>query len=737
MDICMREKRFIRLLFTAALTMSLLTGCAEKQAPPMQQAEEEIAGEPTGAVILYSAHAATVSDGKETVLFQQPCDGGFLAMINRKTGENLPEGWEETEGFFNDGRYDRFESALFVVRESGQRKKVRRYRVPAAPEKPEGVDDYFAEMRPCSFCVMENGNIVAIESSYECWKEEHELHTKNHYFVRVLQPNGTEISRAEIETGEQALDGGKTIYLGRDILAAPNGEEILFFGTDGRKRFSVSTSFSVREMCRTEEGKLAAVLKEDKALWISEINALDGTVTVPNRLPEGAHDFCGTGDVHEVYYIRNSEIFRYNLDTGESTRIISLLNLGILPSDVGAFFTDSENRLHFLLHEWNYEQETIQENYCIAQPQTVRTDRRPLSVGFLSISRSMEQKLIRFNAQSEDVYLEAVDFRNIGESAFYAVSSDLVIMDETAYDSMSGRGTLADLAGFLRSDEQFNDDAIISSVLDALSERSGAVRRLAACFRIESMVCSSEVLQQLTPFTMERLREYSMETGAGAALYEPFYTSDRLLTDLCLVNRRALENDTKESIQLYSELEMFSKLQPAQYSYGNYAADSAGTERRLTDGRIAMMQSHLGCLDDLKWYDALFDGSACFVGWPSEAGGRSRFCFDESVGISAVCTPDEQNAAWQFVRTLLDGENRENQYGFPVTNALLESEMKRDMEKVSYRVDADGEFELDRNGEKIEIPRSTWYTSEWKKHYVMALTEEQSEKLMDLIDHCV
>ncbi len=734
----MSRKWYGIFLLVLAAWGSLLSGCAGKEDnTAAQQEESETSNEPAGAVLPYAESDATISEGKETVLFQQSCEGGFLALINRKTGEDLPEGWEEIPEFHNDGRYDRYESALFQVTETGKRKKIRRYRIPAAPEKQEGMEDFFSEMRPGSFCFREDGSIIAVESSYECWKEQNAQHSRDRYYVRVLESNGTEISSGEIETEGKALICREAVYLGNEILAAPNGDEILFFGTDGKKRFSVSTTFSIRELCPTEKGKAAAVLSEDGAFWISEINAIDGTVTVPLRLPDGAHDFCVSGNGRNLYYIRNSELFLFNMDSGESSRHVSLLNLGILPSSVGAFFADGEGRLHFLIHEWDSAGETIREIYRIAEPAEIKTEKQPLTVGFMDISLGMTEELLRFNEESDEVYLETIDFRNISQNAFYAASADILIMDEESYNRFSDQGSLADLSPFLDADRDYGPEMLIPAVLNALRDETGRLRHIASSFRIETMVCTLETAEKLAPLTLENLYRICAGQEDGSLVYEPVYTAERLLEDLCAVNRRKLGSGEHLDRELYSQLERISVFQPDYYSYDRYAADTSSTEKRIADGTILMMQAHIGSLEDLKWYDAFFDGNACFVGWPAEKSSFSRMRFDESVGVSSVCTEEEQAVAWKFLRGILSCADGSNQYGFPVMTDVLESEMRQDAESVSYRTDEDGQFELDKEGNKIEIPRSTWYSPEWKKHYVLALTAEQRQKLMALIADCV
>ena len=63
--------------------------------------------------------------------------------------------------------------------------------------------------------------------------------------------------------------------------------------------------------------------------------------------------------------------------------------------------------------------------------------------------------------------------------------------------------------------------------------------------------------------------------------------------------------------------------------------------------------------------------------------------------------------------------------------------MAADAAAVVYRVDEKGKFETDKNGKRIEIARDSWYSPEWRRHYVYALTQRQKEMLLTLIENCV
>ena len=135
------------------------TGTIEEQ--PEERLEEQLEKEAGYETWLqrYTVRSSsvTLTDRREAVLFQQECDGGFLAYINRRIGIDLPEGYEEETEFVNDGRYDVYGSTLFTVAESGKRDMIRRYRTLPAPENTEKREKYFSETRPRAFRMRSDG----------------------------------------------------------------------------------------------------------------------------------------------------------------------------------------------------------------------------------------------------------------------------------------------------------------------------------------------------------------------------------------------------------------------------------------------------------------------------------------------------------------------------------------------------------------------------------------------------
>ncbi len=729
-------------LAAAVLLILTLAGCAtfERNTEPQDAFEEE--DDAATYILQYQLRRYEMSQGGQSVFFQGEDEKGFLALVSHKTGEEIPEEKLEDPDFVNDGRYAIYENDLYHFSEKGKRSLLRDYQPIPDPEEPDGVESYRSEVHPKAFRNGENGTILCVELSYERWLDPRttpQFHTRNCWYIRVLNERGAELSCSEIESAQNGdgMNCDSLVYLGDDLLAVSQGSRVLVFGTDGKERFSVSTPLPAYELCRIGAGKLAVLLKNDQKRWLSVVDMHERSAGVPKEIPDGAHSFC-RGEAEDIlYFIRNTELFRLHLDDWAVERVDSLLSIGVEPDSLASMFVREDGTLHFLLHEWDPVAERSRETYAIAEPVNETMEGIVLRLGFRSISGTLKKAVLQFNKNRSDIRIEAVDYNN--SDAEFQKTGELLVMDAAEYESFLSEGRLADLEPMLQSDPDYSKEQFFPSVWRGLSTPEGNLKRMAANFRVESMACDTEAVAGRTVMSLTDLREHLREMGRGGSLYEPWYTAERLLNDLVLVNRAALgqEGSPDYDQSLYADLKSFSNLQPLSYDYNSYTEDPSSVEKRIAEGRLLMMQAHIASLQEFKWYDAFFENGASFPGWPTKTGSFSRILFDESLGLSVSCSEKEREAAWQFIRMLLTEEYAADCYGFPVKSALMEKWLEEDAAAISYRLDKDGKVMRDDEGNRIEQARRSWYSPEWKRHYEYAITEEQSKKLLELINRSI
>ena len=89
-----RKRERLTRMAAAVLSVLLLAGCSGPQKTEIEPEEETIETiEETAETWLqtYMVSGVTLSGKRESVLFQQECEGGFLALVNRKVREEIPE----------------------------------------------------------------------------------------------------------------------------------------------------------------------------------------------------------------------------------------------------------------------------------------------------------------------------------------------------------------------------------------------------------------------------------------------------------------------------------------------------------------------------------------------------------------------------------------------------------------------------------------------------------------------
>ena len=722
-------KRILIMLLTAALS-ALLAACGNAA----NEEETAVVEETPAPRVFYQTKTAEIAAGNEAVLFQQGCeDRGFLAFINRKTGDNIPPEALEDEDFINDGRYDIYESALFRVTEKGKREKIRRYRTMPAPEDTEDRKEYYSEQRPRAFRMKEDGSILALESSYESWldpKSSPQFQTECHWYLRCLASNGTALACHELQFDPEkgAPECSKLQLVVGGLAAIPQGNAVLFFDESGQLRFSVTTPFPIKDLCSLKSGRLAVILCQEGKLWVSLIDPVTKTATVPSELPEDAHSFCSGPAENSLCYLRNTEVFCYEPETETHSRLTSLLSIGIHPAETAAFFVRADGSLHFLMHFWQPDQ-TSREVYAVVSPTFEADGRKEIGISFMTLSDRLAQAVIDFNRQSSQYCLTPTDYANLSRAYFFSDEHQLVVMDETTLESFRRDARLFSLETLLQEDNVFSTADLIPSVRKALSDTNGRLCAVAPVFRIETMAADFDSVGGKNQLSFQDLTQLRSEMPDGSTLYEPYYTADRLLEALQTVNRN--QNESQET------LTDFSDQQPKSYDYRNYSDDTSSMESRIYDGRLLLMQAHIGSLEELKWYDAFFPSEASFVGWPTDHGSASILRFDEILGIGAGIDAEARTGAWQFLRTILDGTYMKSCYGFPVLQNQLAELLDEDASDIIYQVDEKGRWKRNDRGERIEAARDSWYSPEWRRHYEYSLTPSQREKLMTMIENAV
>ena len=199
-----RARRILALLLVAVMALGLAAcGKSGGESGKPGQTEQEQHPEFT-----YAAEYKTfLKDQENSYSPRAYTDDGFYAISWEKISSEIPEG--VTPEY--EGQYDVYGSFIYFVDFSGKAEKLPNYQRMEPPANDQELKDFYSGCDINGFVVADDGRLATIENTYTSWSEAPEGMTRNdndywnynqyrqEYFVRWMEKDGTEISRAQIQ----------------------------------------------------------------------------------------------------------------------------------------------------------------------------------------------------------------------------------------------------------------------------------------------------------------------------------------------------------------------------------------------------------------------------------------------------------------------------------------------------------------------------------------------------------
>lgn len=174
----------------------------------------------------------------------------------------------------------------------------------------------------------------------------------------------------------------------------------------------------------------------------------------------------------------------------------------------------------------------------------------------------------------------------------------------------------------------------------------------------------------------------------------------------------------------FRSLLAFANQFPLECDYSRVAYNESDFSRMKAGKQLLMFLTFHG-FDALNGQFTLMDNAPCFVGFPVPASCervRSRFILQGELAITAACS--EPDAAWAFIRSVLDEDYQSQIWSFPILRSAFDDMLAEAMKQ---------EFYTDANGRRVERPKGgvSYGSDEMIDCY--AVTEQQKDIFMELI----
>lgn len=483
-----------------------------------------------------------------------------------------------------------------------------------------------------------------------------------------------------------------------ELIVASEPSEIIGFGADGSVKYTLTLGENswIESMAVDGNGKVLVCyythsdetsgytvvkLENGKAVNLE----LDG-VTSNNNL------VIYSGDGDSALLSDGVRLYALDASTGQATIRLSWLDTDIDSNNIFTVTEDGNGVISVLLN--NVNSDSLFELGTLTQ---VPTDELPtrtiLTLGAVDIPEALQKAVVSFNRQNDTYRIALEDYSTYNTGDNNSLGSDqldrdiisgncpdLILLDSDNAARYIAKGVLADMTALMEQDDSINPSDLLSGPLQAYTA-NGMLYGMPYWFDLQTMLASAELVGDLESWTIAEMTEVinrlDSEIGVMPNINQEFF-----LKHMVAVNMDQFVNFGASSCNFDNEI--FTSLLEAAAKLPMDDAQSADGEgdsnQMVQSGQMLMIIEYVYDDYSAQTLINLYTEENGFVriGYPSSTGNGAILGVSTGVGISAQSR--YMDAAWAFVKTLLEDDVQENVNGFPVTvtafNALMAEAMQ-------------------------------------------------------------
>ena len=689
-------------------------------------------------------------------------DNGYYAMGSEVVGtREIPEG--ETVQY--EGQYDIYATFLYLIHPDGSVEKLPNFEPILPEEDTEGRTNFYSYSSLQRPQVTSDGNLIALIENYAYWFNgpEDKLNTddewqyneyKQTYQIVVLAPDGTQLSLADVDFDEpdSYLNGYNAAVDPDGNLLVTQDMNVVAITPDGSIAYTISGEDYFYSLLKLPDGRIAVMDEGEDGISLLPIDTEKKSFGEAIPLPDGAWQLLPGDENYDIYFNSGMYLYGYRFGEEDAEQILKWLDVDISSDsvDTSSLQILPDGTMHGSLWDYTTSESQTQLFTLTKVPASEIPQKEILTIAQLEYyDYNLNSRIVRFNRSHNDVRLELVDYSaNNGEEDYSAgvtkfttelmagKTVDIIPLTQLPYRQLAAKGLLEDLYPYIDKDPDIKREDFFPNVLKAL-EVNGGLYQAVPGFEVETLMGAASVVGDTPGWTYADFEAALAGMPEGCDPLDPWYTRNDVLTALLSANvDRFVDWSTGEvrfESDEFKQLLQFSSKFPASFDWENYDRTES-TQELIRQGRQMLMQTSFYSLDSLLWGDTDFGGKATYIGWPTAEGVGSYMQLDNGYAISKSCA--NKDAAWEFVRSLLTEDGQKNTvWDIPTNRHVYEAQLK-DLMTVEYVKDANGNIMLDENGEKIPMARGGWYDENGEEHPVYALTQEQADSIIQVIETC-
>ena len=763
-----RMKKGVCAALSLALAAGLLAGCGGGETDTSETGGG--GGSEATPEYVYVAESVPVApftaEGRQQGFGNMIWTGGsFYTYVSIPVGDRTPVDVVTPE---YEGQYTVYAPALYRVGLDGTSEGPI-----YTAEVPEDEDSY---VNLNGYAGTPDGGLAILEQTSRWWSDAPEgvtreddeyweyYHNSRQYALKFLDAGGA--VRSEIPLDGLAPEGEDDYFYIENFAVGDDGtvylsaeQTIYALDPDGAELFRLELENWCERLLTLPDGGVACIYWGDNGEEIAALDPETKSLTGETGFRgDGYNAVTGGGD-YDLYYTSGISLYGLRLDGGEPEKLLNWLDCDVNPDNSRSMAVLEDGRIVMAQSNWdsNYENVTNELIVLEKKPYDSVPHKETLTLATQYLNYNIRDAIIEFNRKNDRYRIEVRDYSeynnynseneedwNAGMTRLTTEIGagnlpDILDLSGLPLLQLAGKGYLEDLYPLLDADASLSREDLLPSVLAAL-EVDGKLYTICQTFGIQTVVGAAGVVGDTPGWTYDEFNAALRQMPEGCAAFDRYVTREDMLRTCLALDGDSFVNwatgacsfDSEAFVKLLEYVKSF----PAEYDWELYEySEDDSTPARIMSGRQMLIQTSIYDFQDQKMYQAIFGGDATYIGYPTESGtGNMIQPSNSGYAITSKCK--DKDAAWSFLRQFFteDSGSGRNYYGYglPVNKAAFEKKLEEAMTP-EYRTDADGNFILDEDGNKIEVSQGGWSWGGVEIEFG-AITREMADKLLEAVN---
>lgn len=435
------------------------------------------------------------------------------------------------------------------------------------------------------------------------------------------------------------------------------------------------------------------------------------------------------GDVDGEFFVNiGNSLVTCDLKRGNSETVLSWTDYGMVAETILAWEKKGED-----FHCISADESRVKLVILSPAKEGEAVEKQVVTIGEVGTHGYIESAISEFNRRSDKYTIQLVTYEGNALAGIKRQDLDLMAgngpdilcMGTEKYRKYADRGLLEELDTYFEQDEEIGKEDFLPNIVAAY-ERNRKIYGMTTDFAIETIAMPTKYAGDKIGVTTDEFIEIVNNIPKDKKLH-PFFEEKKYIFRFLL----------GYSYQEFINFDDYTcDFDGEEFIEWITFINSIETGEKITDFSEVALEDYVLAtrgISDITAYQyekAYFKGEEItFLGYPGRSDCGSVISNSVAVGINSQSKSKE--GAWEFIKFLLSEERQDSMLEselalsrFPVRKSTLEKGFEKAMEP---------EYEMDENGNQVEIPKATYLPSSKEEIKLYAATEEDIEKMRELI----